>query len=315
MVAGGRAGAAVVAVGVLTGVGLPCVAGPGREAGERGRSAHPPGEQAPPGVAPAGAPRLDLAARGIQDRTPLPARRQNEDEFNAYCEAVMTARSTPAEAFARSARSDVTWAHLREQPGLFRGQVVRVEGRIKRVLRFEAPSFVWSQGVKETFEAWISDPSRFGIQPVCVVFTDLPPGLALGDDLNVPAAFDGYFFKLYHYANREEKGRNTALFIGHAPVLIQPRTGVAPDGAFGGGFARLLLGFFAALAAGGAVLAWWYGRADTRVRSRLAASRPPTFPDPAFPEQTNSQDALVRPGPEPQAPEDSHGRPPFPPAL
>src|SRR5579885_1152406 len=70
-------------------------------------------DEAPePDNPPASAPKLDLQDKRVEDRAPIRSMKENRDEFLAYCDAVMTARFTPAAALAKSARRDLTLAHL-----------------------------------------------------------------------------------------------------------------------------------------------------------------------------------------------------------
>src|SRR5262249_28697678 len=96
----------------------------------------------PPSDGKPRAPRIveDLAARVI-DRRPIPSedRIDPPEEVKAYCLALTTAHATSSEAFANSARRDLTYAHLFEEPEKYRGEVVHYQGRLKRVRQFDAP--------------------------------------------------------------------------------------------------------------------------------------------------------------------------------
>lgn len=231
--------------------------------------------------APTEAPKLVF--EGVVDHKPvLPTGK----EAQAYDEALLEAHRTPAAAFARTARLDVAYVHLWEQPALYRGEVVRVEGRMKRLLAFEAPEEVRDKGVEQIYEGWIFE-QPYGGNPVCVVFTDLPQGMKLGKDVEYFVRFDGYFFKKYRY-QAGDATREAPLLIGHAPVLLKPPS--PPQG--GGLLATRHLAFaFLTMLAGMVVVAfllvWLYHRAEHKVRRRLAAElhSEPTFPEPEAPAQ------------------------------
>lgn len=223
---------------------------------------------------PAMAPKLDFTDRTIEDRAPVRSMKENRGEFLAYCDALMTAHSTPTTAFAASARRDLTFAHLFEQPERYRGEIVRIEGRLVRLRRFEAPEFLWSQGVHDLYEGWIFNLNLYGPHPTCVQFTDLPSGMQIGESTDYPVVFDGYFFKRYRYQAADQHGRDTALLIGHAPVLVDDRSAAASrhsgiSATFLWSFVGLVSGIIAVI--GG--LTWWYRRGDQHVRARVAASR------------------------------------------
>lgn len=228
------------------------------------------------------APKIELAGRGIIDETPIPSFQENSDEAHAYCDALTTAHYASVEALANSGRRDVTFAHLFEQPNVYRGQVIHVEGRLKRVRKFEAPNFVWSQGIRDLYEGWIFDPEIYGANPMCLVFTDMPPGLQVAEKMDRLVSFDGYFFKKYRYQAGDAR-RDSPLLIGHMPVLVAERTAAdSGSGPISMGFVWIgtaLLGGTVLTVVG---LAWWYRRGDRRIRARLAATRAAGLEDVEF---------------------------------
>ncbi|HEY7427608.1 MAG TPA: hypothetical protein VH682_25480, partial [Gemmataceae bacterium] len=116
-----------------------------------------------------------------------------DPEIDAYCQILALAHFASAKAFAKAARHDVTYAHLFNDPEHHRGQVVRVSGRLVRLRRFDPPDEARGLGVGNLYEGWIMT-DRFGENPACVVFTDLPDGLKIDDDrrLNIDGvSFDG----------------------------------------------------------------------------------------------------------------------------
>jgi hypothetical protein len=258
------------------------------------------------------APKIDLQGRSVEDRAPLRSFQENPFEAKAYCDALVTAHYTSSEAFANSARRDVTFAHLFEQPHVYRGQVVHMEGRLKRLRHFEAPRFTWSQDVRDLYEGWIFDPKVYGANPTCVVFTDLPQGLKIGEEIQERVSFDGYFFKRYRY-QAGDGWRDSPLLIGHTVVVPGPVNPASEDrGADSQGFIASLLallshpavllfsvfGLTAVLVVG---LTWWYKRGDRQVRSRLAVTQVREFVEPGsqelarFSDQQPRESSLPRP--------------------
>lgn len=235
-------------------------------------------EEAPePDNPPPSAPKLDLQDKRVEDRAPIRSMKENREEFLAYCDAVMTARFTPAAAFTKSARRDLTFAHLFEQPKRYRGEVAHVEGRMRRLRHLEADSFLWSQGVQDLYEGWIFDFNLYGAQPVCVLFTDLPSGMSVGEQTDYPAAFDGYFFKRYRYEGADKRWHDTALLIGHEPILVADP---APSsrGTLSATFRWTVVAIVAAIIGLIGGLGWWYRQGDRRVRAQVSASRSAMMP-------------------------------------
>jgi hypothetical protein len=222
------------------------------------------------------APRVDpdLLA-GVEDQAPVRSADQNPDEVRAYIYLLVQAHATSAEAFARSARRDVTYAHLFEEPGKYRGQVVHVQGRLKRLRRFDAPAFAAHQGVPVIYEGWIFD-DLYHRHPFCVVVTDLPPGISVGERTDYPVSVDGYFFKRYRY-KAGEGWRDAPLLIGRT-FLTQPAS-VAGGNEWSAtnDLAPAILGLLAASVLLVLGLGWWYRRSDRRLRSRLAVARGVSF--------------------------------------
>src|SRR5260370_39616558 len=65
----------------------------------------------------------------------------------------------------------------------------------------EPPKYVRGEnyGIGVIYEAWIFDKELRGANPVLVVITDLPQGVAVGEQMDIPVSFDAYFFKRYRY--------------------------------------------------------------------------------------------------------------------
>lgn len=253
-----------------------------------------PPEEPPPAEPPDRAPLL-LANRlaDVRDGTPVGKgprgpNDENLDEHYVYCYVLYEAHRTPAPAFARSTRNDLTFAHLYRETGKYRGEVVHVEGRLKRLRRYDPPLAAAEQGVRHLYEGWVFMDGAGG-NPVCVVFTELPPGLKPAESLDRRVAFDGYLFKRWRYKSVRTEGTNewqqAPLLIGHTLVLAE--TAAAPAEGWTSPLLPLfLLGLFALVLAVALGLVWWFRRSDRRVRARVAALAAPAFVEPAVPVAT-----------------------------
>jgi hypothetical protein len=226
-------------------------------------------------------PPIDALLVGVKDKTRTPTPTSNLEEFWGYSETIVLASRIGSQAFARSAREnrEATFAHVFNDPDHYRGKVVHVEGRLARLRCWPAPEYVKQRGVANLYEAWIFDATQ-GTNPWCVIFTDLPSGLDVGEKMNVPVTADGFFFKKYRYTAANDD-RYTPLVIGRTLHLENAPSQSA--GAFSAHFLVLL-----GLMIGGAVvligalvfgLSWWFRRADHRHRSMLASARAEAFPD------------------------------------
>jgi hypothetical protein len=231
---------------------------------------------APPKASP-----LDLQG-DVEDGTPIQSwQTKDGDEAKAYTRTVLAAHSQPAEALANAARRDVKYIHLFEEPAKFRGQIIHLEGRLKRLTRYDAPTLLQTTyDIKHIYEGWIFDPEISGANPTSVLVTELPAGLEPKEKMEVRVAFDGYFFKKYRY-KAGDGWRDAPLLIGRTLTLLGPVQAAPEDD---GTFSNSLISTFFAVLAGSFGLAlaltWWYRRGDRRVHARLAESRTTAFDDP-----------------------------------
>jgi hypothetical protein len=223
-----------------------------------------------------GLPVLPDKIPSVKDKAKERAYLLQLDEWEAYCDAVDKAHRTPARVFAANARREITYAHLFAEPRKYRGEVVHFEGELHRVRRFDPPLLVAQAGVKNLYEGWMFS-KLYGVNPVCMVFTELPPGVSVAEQMQVPVTFDGYFFKKYRYKAADSKpgtAREVPLVIGHGPIIAAEEASTAPATSVWSGslltiLLVLVLGTFG-LAVG---LHWWFRRGDSQVRRRLLAAR------------------------------------------
>jgi hypothetical protein len=232
--------------------------------GSSGRSEEDPRVRQPQ------APRIveDLAGR-VEDRTGLPAGNPADppEEYKAYCFALLTARTTSNEAFVNSVSAGVTYAHLFQQPEEHRGQVVRFQGRLKRIRKFSAPELIRSE-VSWIYECALFDLRNYGAHPQFAVVTELPSGVPVAEEMDLPVSVYGYFFKRWRYL-AGDGWRDAPLLIGRT---LQVAPGAAIPGknipeSFGRDLvigALILLGVTIALIIG---LSYWYRRGDRRLKS------------------------------------------------
>ncbi|MCI0455539.1 MAG: hypothetical protein L0Z62_01000 [Gemmataceae bacterium] len=213
------------------------------------------------------------------DELMSPRLRPGYYEYLAYCEAVVNSAHTARDAFVKSAAENrhLNFTHLYNTPDLHRGKVVPLEGRLKRVTRFDAPREAQRRGVRVIYEGWIF-LDRPRMRPVCVIFTDLPPGLSEGDNVDRSVSFEGYFFKKFDYVTgeKDKKGGSevltTLLFIGPTVVpLDQPSRAATRVLPLSAALLYGVIGFVTLVVALIVGLNLWYRRSDRQVRARLAA--------------------------------------------
>jgi hypothetical protein len=194
---------------------------------------------------------------------------KEKQEYDAYCQALLTASITSETAFANSARENegATFAHLFGEPWAYRGKVVTIKGRLKRLREYVPPRPVFKLGVQKYYEGWIYVDTP-GSNPVCVMVAELPSGIKPGEVVDHPVTFHGYFFKKYIYFTAKDR-RVTLLCVGRTLV---PSAAPARSVSFGlpTGFITVIFGFVAGVLLVVLLLHWWLNRGDRQFRTRIA---------------------------------------------
>jgi hypothetical protein len=250
-----------------------------------------PAEPEKPNVRDKNDPAVDRELlANVEDGAPVRNAEENYSEFEAYCYLLTRAHELSIAVLRKKARRDVTYAHMFEEPAKYRGEVVHVEGRLKRVRKFDAPRLVQKDGVPVLYEGWLFDKVYFA-NPICIVFTDKPDWLEVNERMDEQVQFDGYFFKKYRYETAEvEKGkdgrprqvtRDAPLLIGHTVYREGgDASDESPSPLTGSTLVLWLIGLTVVTIGLVGGLAWWFRRGDRAVQSRLAAVRYPGFVEP-----------------------------------
>jgi hypothetical protein len=209
-------------------------------------------------------------------------------EIEAYDKIVALANFTSDEAFRKAAtKSQLTYGHLVNHPKDYRGQVVTITGKLKRISR-DNPDFGMStEGVSDLYFGYIF-PQEAGAHPYRVIFTEWPKNLPqslLGQkiDQDIEAKFSGYFYKKYRYKSADPRGnglREVPMLIGHtlevAPLEVHPQI----DSAWAHTLFYILVGVAFGTVGLVAILTWWFRRSDDQHRDRIRAARRGEFVPP-----------------------------------
>jgi hypothetical protein len=227
----------------------------------------------------------------VKDGRPVPEADETDlsGEIKAYFDAMIQAKSTAPEVLADSARRDLTFAHLFEEPWKYRGEVVHFEGQLTRIRRFDPPRFFkgGAYGIDNLYEGWIFSVDTNYVNPLVAMFTELPPGLTVKEKTDKMVSLDGYFFKKFRYKDGEGKTRDAPLLIGRTVRLLKTPPAIGSVASFSKVLGTAFLGVLAVLVILTVALTWWYRKGDRRIHSVLAAAKPAVFtePEPVFPEQ------------------------------
>ncbi len=185
-------------------------------------------DQSPPTSKGAPPPKVDPQLNcpkdwleSIEDDAPVRGEKQNHDEYYAYNYFVMHAHKVPSDVLAKHARKEITFRRMFEKGRhQYRGEIVHVKGRLKRLNWIGDNKYLKDAGIKNLYEAWIFDPD-YDNNPICVVLTELPPGLKTAEDIQKTwVACDGYFFKRYLYESAEVNEKTKQHVKRLAPLVI-----------------------------------------------------------------------------------------------
>lgn len=163
----------------------------------------------------------------ITDRTPLRPR-----EMLPYWQFVEWSRTQSTTELEKRAQVEPAFTLVWEHPERYRGQLIRLRMHVRRVLQYDASEN--SLGLKVLYEAWgWTDESKSF--PYVVVFSEKPPGLPVGNEVEAEVVFVGYFLKMMSYTAFDST-RGAPLLVGRlrmnkggsraAPPVSTPLTAV-----------------------------------------------------------------------------------------
>lgn len=228
-------------------------------------------------------PAIDLdMLGGIEDGAPVRNADQNFYEARAYTYLLVQAHKTAPSALAQAARRDLNFAHLFEEATKYRGEIIHVEGQLRRLRRFDAPKLAAQEGVPVHYEGWVFSETSFG-NPYCVITSEIPESVSVGERLDRQVSFDGYFFKRYRY-KAGDGWRDAPLLIGRRLTLLSP-SGTPEASTSALSDLPVLPALIGLLAITGVLvigLAIWFRRGDRQVRAVLERNRHRTAEDAAL---------------------------------
>lgn len=146
-------------------------------------------------------------------------------ERAAYDGVLAKVRETPLSALERMSRRQVPFAVLLLEASHYRGQLLTVEGDLRRLNRLTSSHV---QATDETYEAWLFTPDS-GLNPYRIVLANLPVGIAATGDVQPPLRVraTGYFFKRYSYATANDY-HTAPLILAKTLTPLAPGRGTVP---------------------------------------------------------------------------------------
>jgi hypothetical protein len=219
---------------------------------------------------------------GVEHRQPLRGASGpdgNKWEWQSYCNLILHAREVPRDALAKAARRDVFYPNLLSEPDSFGAQPIHLEGRVKRLLKTDAPLILQKDGIRYLYEAWLFPDEKNAGNPYQVLFTELPKNAELGDKVKYYIACDAYFFKILRYEAPDSKDstkivkRLAPMLIGRTFTIIDPPKVSDEDSPFAGMLIPSVMVFAAGLLTIFFLLSWWFRRGDRKVQARIREAR------------------------------------------
>jgi hypothetical protein len=223
----------------------------------------------------------------IQDGQPLPDIRAKELReltksdraiYFALSLALRRADQATQDMFERSAadNSRILYADLNKQPGDHRGKVVSVKGELIAIREVDAPRPVSAQ-LRVAFAAFIRGPTK-GAPPYTVLFTELPAGLAIGEQQSAVVTMHGYFLGLIRFqADKENRDRQKDVISPYlvGKTLVVNSKGPEKAAQESHSYWLIITGLsgFVLMTAFGAVALLWLKRGDRKIQAHLAQMR------------------------------------------
>ncbi len=242
-----------------------------------------------PSQSPEQTPRMDCPSGwldSILDDSGVMGAKENRNEYLAYSYFVQRARQFSPEELATHTRKELTFRRLFDEGrGEYRGEIVHVQGRLKRLTWIGSNKLLENAGIKNLYEAWIFDAAYFS-NPTCVILSELPPGLEPGEDIrNVWVSCDGYFFKRYLYETPEVNAKTKSpvkrlapLVIGRTATVIQPEVSEAEKQSdLWSYFVPVLIAFAFGMIALALVLHRWFMSGDRKAYAVLQNAKQTEF--------------------------------------
>ena len=169
----------------------------------------------------------------------------------------------------QAAARDVGFVTLNDRPNEYRGKLLGFTGILwKLTLNDEGAE---PRNSEPVYDAWLYTPDAAN-NPTRVLFTELPATLKLGEQLDQPVEFSGYFIKRYGYAT--PGGTHVAPMFVARTLALRPITAVTAKAKTEPNGSLWLTGLLVACAGSG-LLIWRISRDKRPSRSR---NRPAQLP-------------------------------------
>jgi hypothetical protein len=210
---------------------------------------------------------------GKREMDAVRMRRALEEE-KAYNYVLGVAHRQPAERLRKCSLKDVPLENLfHDIRQDYLRELIHMEGQLALVSPMKPTDDLRDQaGIEHLYECWVFPKGSSNL--VCVVVSELPDGVAPGENQNLRVAFDAYYFKLWHYETRKVKdpAKDPEKHEWHKAPLFLGKTfevtgSVNAESTYTPGMLYGLIGGLTALALAGLGLGLWFRRGDKGIKA------------------------------------------------
>jgi len=218
----------------------------------------------------------------IHDEAPIARNIENWEEVTAWNRVVLHAHRFTTEELEAGARKDVTFADLMlERRGDYKLQLIGFEGRLIRLKRGESTERMLEAGIPYWYEGWVVPKGEPRGLPLCVILTELPPGLEPKPLMDRWVSFAGYSFKLLIYESQEHQKHDPSKNVWKKAPLLIGRSVVVRDeekpddrpSIWTNDFTHAVLLGIGGVIGSALTLTWWFRRGDRKAREEINAMR------------------------------------------
>jgi hypothetical protein len=184
---------------------------------------------------------------------------QTREEQPALARVMRSLQDVDAASLARTADAQVTFDVMLSDPNYYRGRLVSVSGRLKRL---EAGSVGTGDDAVPIWEAWVIPNDSRGVPYLALLARD-PAGVPHGTDIDEAVTVRGYPLRRYAYATAG--GEAVTLMLAAPDLEWKPQQVISTARAKQEMQWTTIIGFsVAALGMGGLLV--WYWLSDRRFR-------------------------------------------------
>lgn len=127
-----------------------------------------------------------------------------------YYSLLDRAKQNDPRSLKAAAEREVAYVQLLDNPDRYRGRILGIRGRARRLLEF--PAGPNRHGFKSIYEAWIFTKEA-GPNPYVAILAEKPSGIPFGADINEPCEVHGYFLGWWRHRTQDERRTSSPVLL------------------------------------------------------------------------------------------------------